>query len=360
MANRNTFNSGSGTVSGGDLMDNLAEKLAILFNAMILKPTGISNSGNDYTITIDPTLDADVVENMGFYIQPSATNTGAARMRVTSGNPYYDIVKSDGSPLASGEFLSTSWYFVTFLNGDFVILASGSASGSSAGVIYQEFLTTGTWNKPTGLSADAIVDVEMWGGGGGGGSNTTGGGGGGGEYVSKRFKASDLTSSVAVTVALGGAVDAQGGNSSFGAYAVAYGGGAGQSGTGAAQGGGGGGGPWAKGSNGAASVGGNSGTGSALSLGYAGKGASSGTSVDAEEGTFGGGGGGGGAAANADPPGRSVWGGGGGGGGAAGVGAISKFGGQGGDQGSPGVVPAGGGGRNAAGAAGKVIVRIIL
>lgn len=108
---------------------------------------------------------------------------------------------------------------------------------------FQEFTATGTWKKPNGVT---FVLVETWGGGGGGGSGTngttsqyiTGGaGGGGGAYNFGIFKASDLSSTVSVTIGSGGNGNgsglsgATGGTSSFGTLIKAYGGGGGSAGT---------------------------------------------------------------------------------------------------------------------------------
>ena len=89
----------------------------------------------------------------------------------------------------------------------------------------QVFTASDTWIKPTGLSANARVIVELWGGGGGGGRNTSssdsgGGGGGGGGYLLAHFLAADLPATVDVTVGAGGAgatssVGSDGGYSQF-------------------------------------------------------------------------------------------------------------------------------------------------
>ena len=121
---------------------------------------------------------------------------------------------------------------------------------AATGPNLQEFTTTGTYTKPASCT---FVMVECWGGGGGGGSGRRGatstnrlpgGGGGGGAYTQRLFKASDLTSTVTVTIAAGGTgaagqtsdstdgiTGSNGGNTTFGAYLTAFGGGGGGGGT---------------------------------------------------------------------------------------------------------------------------------
>ena len=104
---------------------------------------------------------------------------------------------------------------------------------------YQVFTASGTWTKPAGISANAIVIVQMWAAGGGGGkgdsTNTMAAGGGGGGFTQVAFLASSLAATQSVTVGLGGAggttsnVGSAGGLSQF-ASAIVYGGSGGGSG----------------------------------------------------------------------------------------------------------------------------------
>lgn len=114
-----------------------------------------------------------------------------------------------------------------------VIRVSTLPAGSTPTDI-QTFTATGanTWTKPTGAKK---ILVQLWGGGGsgshGGGSASAGGtGGSGGEYFEQWFDASSLGASETVTIATGGAAKLvggngnNGGNTTFGSLATAYGG----------------------------------------------------------------------------------------------------------------------------------------
>lgn len=118
-------------------------------------------------------------------------------------------------------------------------------------VIITEFTANGTWTKPSGLKRVLVCCVGAGGGGGsgrcdGGGTNRFGGGGGGGgAVVWRNLAASDLTATVAVTIGTGGPGGAgvstvatngnagtTGGDTSFGGFVIAKGGGGGAGGTG--------------------------------------------------------------------------------------------------------------------------------
>jgi len=105
---------------------------------------------------------------------------------------------------------------------------------------FQEFESSDTWTKPSGVTT-VIVECVSGGGGGGGGGRVTngqsaGGGGGGGTISRKIFDANDLGATEVVTVGAGGTHGDgnvggggtggnSGGNSDFGTKLYAYGGG---------------------------------------------------------------------------------------------------------------------------------------
>lgn len=358
-----------GTVDGAGMLDTYAALFAVVLNNIILRALTITNSGNNYTITVDPELDADVTDGMSFAVVPNVNSAaGGVQLRVTATNAYYPVVFADGSDVGEDEFKSDTLYWLYFIDGEFRILSQQTVTPGGAGTAqFQEFLASAIWTKPDDLDPDAWVLVELWGGGGGGGGNNSGGGGGGGAYAFKMFRASELPSSVFVSIGAGGAIGGAGGVTTFDVYLSAYGGGRGD-GNATSGGGGGGGGVTTVGANGGNGFGGSGGgpafmAGAIATSGGAGSGAAGignygagggGNGSGTGGGALYGGGGGGGASLGAG--GASVYGGGGGGD----PGGVSIFGGNGGNRASSvGSVPGGGGGANRAGGAGRAWIRIV-
>jgi len=326
--------------------------------------TSVAVSSTDLTVSGSPitssgtfALDlASTAVTAGSY--GNSTNVGQftvdAKGRLTAAaNVAIAITSGQVSGLGSAAFESTT-YFAPATTGTAILAGNGSggfsavtvgtgltytsgtlSSTQSSGVLtdVQTFTSTGTWTKPSGAK---WVSVEIWGAGGSGRAHPTfGGGGGGGAYATRLFLASDISATVSVTIGAGGTsvsgttVGNAGGNTSFGAYLVGYGG-EGGSGSGAAGG---------AGTNYLSSVGTN---------GY----------YDAQ-----------GGGSNGAAGGKSYFGGGGGGGfssSAAGAGGTSYYGGAGGagnftGNATAGSVPGGGGGgslggNSGAGGNGKCIV----
>lgn len=255
--------------------------------------SGASSTWNHFTISPDEAYDAtgwngdltpptknavrDKIEGLSSVYQPlDAGLTDIAGLAVTDSN----VIVGNGTNWVaeSGATARTSLGLGTGDSPQFTAINLGHATnttlgqGSAAGIIavesvdqartvdIQEFTSSGTWTKPTGAKW-----VEAWavgsGGGGGGGARTTsgnassgGGGGGGAARLRTIIAASDLGSTVSVTVGAGGAsgagatsdgtagTDGGGGNhSAFGTVITAYGGGGGAGGEPANTSGGGGG-----------------------------------------------------------------------------------------------------------------------
>lgn len=252
----------------------------------------------------------------------------------------------------------------TTITGPLSLTGTTTVTGPLSGIYdYQTFTSSGTWTKPTGLTGTEMVKVQIWGAGGGGGAaggTSQGAGGGGGGYSEATFRASDLGSTVTVTIAGTTSAATLGGNSTFGTLLTGYGGGGGVSNTANAAGGGGGG-IFSAGSSGVTTTAGAGGnplggatTGVSSTFG-GGAGGGGGTGQAGGFSVYGGSGGCSAGAGGTNPNNGSYYGGGGGCGGngntntnAGGTSVIGGAGGAGGNSSVPngviGSIPAGGGG----------------
>lgn len=377
------------TTSGGtsaELYINPGTLRSTQLSDYVASDTG---SANAYAIAPTPAITA-YAAGQRFTFKVATANTTTSTLAV-SGLAAKTIKKLDGATnLAANDFKVGQIVEVEYDGTNFQLLTPTSTlatldTNSKIPVTntyfdYQLFTSTGTWTKPTGLTGNEVVLVQAWGAGGGGGTTGTGGangggGGGGGAFLEHKFRASDLGATVTVTVGTG-ATATIGGNTTFGTLLTAYGGGAGQTQSGATNNspGGGGGGVLGAGTSGnsdtTGGIGGLPGTNTTgvTNVGFGGAG---GSTTGGASAVYGGGGGGGFDGA-AHAGGASVYGGGGGaaGGGAA-AGGTSVFAGAGGaavanTNGTAGSTPGGGGaggswssgGAKTGGAGGRGEVRV--
>lgn len=263
------------------------------------------------------------------------TNTGPVTLSLNGGSAV-SVTDADGSTLASGAVVAGYRSLIAYLGGAFRVIGGRSSGGATQKRYYQVFTASGTWTKPSGLDANTMVTIELWGGG-GGSRNVSGNnrGGGGGAYARRTMRLGDIPASVAVAIGAGGGPDANGGDTSFGSLLTARGGKSASSGS--ADG------------------------GAPFDVVFAGgKAATDSSSATPSAHENGGGGGGYGSTTSGYRDGApSVYGGGGGGAnysGTNGTGGTSVYGGNGGNGGSAGSAPGGGGGGNASGARGEARV----
>ena len=348
-----------GDPTGEQLVDGINSRFKSLFDAASLPLTNVAGTANDVTATVVPALDGDgLLDGMSFTITWAEENTGPMTLALNGGPPV-PVLGADSGGLPPGSVGPNLRSLVSYVGGDFVLLSQSLlAGGAGAARYYWVFESSGTWEKPEGLPANTPVYVAGWGGGGGGGSSSNNAnGGGGGAYNQAVFRAGDLPDTVTVIVADGGAVNANGGDSTFGAFLTAYGGERGYS---SGNGGGAGGGSNQNGGSGGRVGGGRGGDPT-----IEGDDGRPGSGGDAR--TLWGGGGGGGTTDQPRPAyrrgGWAVFGGGGGatrGRSSSGnnVGGVSVFGGDGGASDQAGQAPAGAGGGRAAGARGEIRIWI--
>jgi hypothetical protein len=312
MSERTTFNETSVDVAGDALLAQYAERVKTLFDASTLPLTGVGGTADNVTATMDPALDGDgLVRGMGAVIEWAGTSTGSVTLTI-NGGAAVPVLDASGAALVAGALEAGLMSLLQFDGSAWRILSG--LSSSTPGVNRQEFAGDGTWIKPTGMSPDTTVRAMLWAGGGAGNATN---GGGGGAFVEWVGRLADLGITETVTIGQGGTSGGDGGNTTFGGIAIAYGGHGADASSNPRRGGG------------AFAMGGASGTFNQTEGG-------NGQSGDGENAYWGGAGGGG--------PSKD--------------GGQSVHGGDGGAGASPGEIPGGGGGADAAGARGKAIILV--
>ena len=176
------------------------------------KNTSISTSTTT-DVVLAPTASTQRNIKSGIIYNAHATVANLVTVQHTDGTT---IVVLEKVTLQPGEFIefeeNGGW---TYENSSGIPFAAGLGGP----VDVQTFAYPGgTWTKPTTFTSK-VVFVKLWGAGGGGGAGASlataviakgGAGGGGGAFIRETYLASDLPSTVTVTVGQGGAAGAPG------------------------------------------------------------------------------------------------------------------------------------------------------
>ncbi|HMS23386.1 MAG TPA: hypothetical protein PKB09_01085 [Candidatus Saccharibacteria bacterium] len=149
----------------------------------------------------------------GLKIESGGVNVSAGQ--ILASNQGVEFTESDTNPTcAAGNYN----IFSDASESKLKQCVNGTVSDLGAVNKYETFTNTGTYTKPSDAS---LVIVEAWGGGGGGGGasggtlaavRSGGAGGGGGAFVTGSFLASNIGSTVPVTIGTGGTAGGAGAN----------------------------------------------------------------------------------------------------------------------------------------------------
>lgn len=238
--------------NGIAFLDEYGEHIETLYETGSRPLTAVGGTANVVTATmaIDLTA-AGLVDGLCVSITWAAANTAGVTLAI-NGGAAIPVLDPAGGALPANTLSAGLTSILRYTAGSWRIISAFGLAAASVTPSVQIFTASGTWTKPVGYDPDTQVMVELWAAGGGGarvaaGIGAGGGGGGGGGYIRGIFRYADLPSSVSITIGAGGIPapaangnGGDGGNSLFGSFMTAYGGGGGIGGSPGNGGGGGG------------------------------------------------------------------------------------------------------------------------
>ncbi|MBZ9678885.1 hypothetical protein, partial [Mesorhizobium sp. ES1-1] len=151
--------------SGADVMAKIAEEGTALYNAAALPLTNVAGgTANNPKTACAPVLSAGLLNGMSFWWTAVADNSGPMTM-VVDGNAAVAMKNDAGQPLGALVIKAGQTYKLLVWGGIIIVMNTAAILKVND---YQVFTASGTWLKPAGCPANALVTIEVWAGGGGG------------------------------------------------------------------------------------------------------------------------------------------------------------------------------------------------
>lgn len=132
-------------------MDDIQVELTALYNSVALPLSAISGT-DTIAATVTPAMTAGLVDNMSFWLQPAATNTGAVTLAI-GGTAAKSVVDSSGIALRAGMLRINGNYLIRYDASLDVYVAIGASTSLGKQALYiraDQMVTRTTNGAPDG------------------------------------------------------------------------------------------------------------------------------------------------------------------------------------------------------------------